>query len=302
MDVGIAGGDFDNQEAHRTYPMGLPSPQDEATLIHRYCYERGIACGFIHPEDDLSRLKLLYVPHWLIWKDEWTERIRAFAESGGTVILSARTGSRDQHNHIIRDAAPGRSLTALAGVTVEEFGRLAPLDGDGLFALGGRYGTAAVRERFPAESGKRRYTIKVGNREMTAAHMYELLELADGAEARATWGNRFAEGRAAISMRHVGKGRVIYSGTYLTEELVDTFLAEEMRNAGVKPLLANKPATVEVSLRSGPRGKLLFVLNRADEPAVVAGLPEGNAVSGDAEVRSGTVTLPGYGCLVLHVR
>ena len=83
-----------NQEAHRTYPMGLPSPQDEAVGLHRYCYERGISAGFIHPEDDLSKLKLLYVPHWLIWKDEWTEKLRAFAEAGGTVVLSARTGSR----------------------------------------------------------------------------------------------------------------------------------------------------------------------------------------------------------------
>jgi hypothetical protein len=30
MDVGIAGSDFDNQEAHKSYPLGLPSPQDAA--------------------------------------------------------------------------------------------------------------------------------------------------------------------------------------------------------------------------------------------------------------------------------
>ena len=31
MDLGIAGSDFDNQEMHRSYPMGMPSPQDDAT-------------------------------------------------------------------------------------------------------------------------------------------------------------------------------------------------------------------------------------------------------------------------------
>jgi beta-galactosidase len=302
MDVGIAGGDFDNQEAHRSYPMGLPSPHDEAVLLHRYCYERGIACGFIHPEDDLSRLKLLYVPHWLIWKDEWTDRIRAFAEAGGTVILSARTGSRDERNHVIREAAPGRSLSALAGVTVEEFGRLAPLDGDGLFPLGGRYGAAAVRPRFPAESAKRRYTLRVGNREMTAAHMYELLELANDTEPLASWANRFAEGRAAISARKVGKGRVIYCGTYLTEELVDTFLAGEIRNAGVAPLLADKPEGIEVTLRDGPQARLMFVLNTTHEPVSVHGIPQGNVVVGDAVVSASAVTLPGHGSLVLKLQ
>jgi beta-galactosidase len=102
--------------------MGLPSPHDESVLLHRYCYERGIACGFIHPEDDLSRLKVLYVPHWLMWSDEWTKRIETFAQNGGTVILAARTGTRDRNNHVIRQAAPGTSLSALAGVTVDEFG------------------------------------------------------------------------------------------------------------------------------------------------------------------------------------
>ena len=53
MDLGIAGSDFDNQEMHRSYPIGMPSPQDDATLLHRYCYRHNIACGFIHPEDDL---------------------------------------------------------------------------------------------------------------------------------------------------------------------------------------------------------------------------------------------------------
>ncbi|TIX41126.1 MAG: beta-galactosidase, partial [Mesorhizobium sp.] len=93
MDVGIAGSDFDNQEAHKTFPIGLPSPQDDATLLHQYCYDRGIACGFIHPEDDLSKLKVFYVPHWVIWKDSWTERLQVFAENGGTVIIGARTGT-----------------------------------------------------------------------------------------------------------------------------------------------------------------------------------------------------------------
>ncbi len=68
MDLGIAGADFDNQEAHKTYPIGWPAPSDDANLLHRAAYHRGIACGLIHPEDDLSPLKVLYVPHWVMWK------------------------------------------------------------------------------------------------------------------------------------------------------------------------------------------------------------------------------------------
>ena len=63
------------------------------------------------------------MPHWLKWTDAWTARIEAFAKAGGTVILGGRTGSRDVNNHVIRDTSPGKTLSALAGITVEEFGR-----------------------------------------------------------------------------------------------------------------------------------------------------------------------------------
>ena len=66
MDIGIAGADFDVKEAHKTYPMGLPSPMEDAFLLYAECYSSNIACGLIHPEDDLSPLKALYVPHWVI--------------------------------------------------------------------------------------------------------------------------------------------------------------------------------------------------------------------------------------------
>ena len=169
MDVGIAGADFDNQEAHRTYPMGLPSPEDDGLLLYRHCYREGIACGFVHPEDDLSPLKVLYVPHWLIWKPEWTERLEAFAREGGTVILGARTATRDENNHVIRETAPGFGLSALAGVTVEEFGRLALRDGDGLFPIARkRERHRPSRPQLATESSQRRYTFTYGNHEITA--------------------------------------------------------------------------------------------------------------------------------------
>jgi beta-galactosidase len=299
MDVGIAGADFDNQEAHRTYPIGLPSPHEDALLLHRHCYRAGIACGYIHPEDDLSPLKVLYVPHWLMWQDGWTARIEEFARNGGTVILSARTGSRDANNHIIRSPAPGRSLSALAGVTVEEFGRLTPTGTDGLFPLGTLGG--ARPNAMPAESAQRRYTIKVGNHEVTAAHMYELLDLGEGVESIGTWSNRFAAGQAAATSRQVGKGRVVYVGTYLTEDLVATLMADLIAQAGVEPLLPNLPKGVEVTVRESNGTRLMFILNTTDGAAKVSGIPAGTALVADAKIAEGIMTLSGYGCVILKL-
>src|SRR5258708_35837589 len=82
-----------------------------------------------------------------------------------------------------------------------------------------RYRAGMEREPYPAESAHRRYPLKVGNHEMTAAHMYELLRVGPDVNVIGTWSNRFAQGRAAITSRRTGKGRVVYLGTYLTDEL-----------------------------------------------------------------------------------
>jgi beta-galactosidase len=299
MDIGIAGSDFDNQQAHRAYPIGLPSPHDDGVLLHRYCYRNGIACGFIHPEDDLSRLKALYVPHWVIWKDEWTTRVEEFARNGGTVVFSARTGSRDSNNHVIRSPAPGRSLSDLTGVAVEEFGRLPTPGGDGLFDAR-PFRAASARATHPAESARRRYTLKFGNHEITAAHMYELLEVGVDVDVLGAWSNGFAEGRAAITARKVGKGKVLYLGTYLTDDLVNALSVDMIARAGVEPLVPELPEGVEATMREGAARRLLFVLNTRAEPVSVRGLPKGAALVGQVGADR-VADLPGYGCLVMAV-
>ena len=296
MDVGIAGADFDNQEAHNTYPMGLPSPAEDARILHQHCYQQGISCGFIHPEDDLSPLKVLYVPHWLIWKDEWTARIEEFARNGGTVILGARTGSRNADNHVIRETAPGKTLSALAGVTVEEFGRLAAEDGDRLFATESSPNTP--RSAFPTESSRRRYTLRIGNGEVTVSHMYEQLQLADGVEALGHWSSRFLDGSPAISLKKLGKGKVIYMGTYLNAALMALLDSDVLAGSGVEPLLPDLPPDVEVTLREANDRKLLFVLNTSAEPREVAGLPEGTPLVSDLEQGN---RLPGYGVHIMRL-
>ncbi|WP_233282906.1 MULTISPECIES: beta-galactosidase [Agrobacterium tumefaciens complex] len=301
MDLGIAGADFDNEEAHKTYPIGLPSPQDDATLLHRHCYERGISCGFIHPEDDLSRLKVLYIPHWVMWNQEWTANVEAFIEAGGTLIVGAMTGTRDINNHIISEPAPGGALAKLCGVRVEEFGRITAKDGDGLFQKKGvEDGHYVPPQILPSSSAFRKYTIDIGGRTIEAEHLYELLELDSDVETIATWSNRFSKGRAAATLRKVGKGQVIYLATYLTDDLVDALDDIVLAKAGIKPLIADLPQGVEVVMRTAKDRKLLFVLNTLETEKKLTNLASGKDLLTGSNVSS-EHTLEGYGCLVIEL-
>ncbi|CAN7642699.1 beta-galactosidase [Rhizobium rhizogenes] len=301
MDVGIAGSDFDNQEAHKTYSIGLPSPQDDAVLLHQYCYDRGIACGFIHPEDDLSRLKLLYVPHWVMWKGGWTERLEAFARGGGTVIIGARTGTRDENNHVIREAAPGSSLARLTGVTVEDFGRLAAPGANGLFDVMSRSGGLVMPPNRPAESHNRVRRFTIGNRELEGAHFYENLAVADDVEVVATWSNRYAEGVPMATSRRVGKGRVLYLGTYLTAELTAALSDRTFADAGVEPLIPGLPDGVEVTMRQNDERRLLFIQNYTDQHAELTGVPCGANLLDDGKSVTGALSLEAYGCAIVEL-
>jgi beta-galactosidase len=302
MDVGIAGSDFDNQEAHKTYSIGLPSPQDDAIQLHQYCYDRGIACGFIHPEDDLSRLKLLYVPHWVMWKDGWTARLEAFARDGSTVVIGARTGTRDENNHVIRETAPGSSLTRLTGVKVEDFGRLAAPGAKGLFDVMSRSGGLVIPPNRPAESHRRVRRFTFGNREIEAAHFYENLTIVDDAEVVATWSNRYAEGQPMASLRRVGKGRVLYLGTYLTPELTDALADRTFAEAGIGPLVGDLPEGVEVTMRQNDDRRLLFLQNYLDQRAELSEVPAGINLLDDGKSVSGALSLDAYGCAIIELR
>ena len=220
---------------------------------------------------------------------------------GGTVILGGRTGSRDVNNHVIRDTSPGKTLSALAGITVEEFGLLTAPGNDGLFPLNGPFGFPAARQRLPAESALRTYMLKIGNHEVAAAHMYELLNLESGTTELGSWSNRFAAGRAAVTSRKVGRGRVLYVGTYLTPDLVEALVSQIFAQAGVEPLLPNVPAGVEVTVREAKEKKLMFILNTRHDSATIAGIPPGAVLVSDASLIDGSLKLPGYGCAILKM-
>ncbi|WP_176083524.1 beta-galactosidase [Martelella sp. HB161492] len=301
MDVGIAAADFDNQESYKTYPMGLPSPREDGILLHKVLYERNIAAGFIHPSDDLSKLKALYVPHFMMWNDAWTENLRRFVENGGLLIVSAMTGTRTVDNHIHEKLAPGNGLSELLGIKVEEFGRMTGPGADGLFEPPGRadgFGPAATG-RVPACSAGRRYNLRFGNKEYQAGHLYERLMLEDDVETLAEWSTRFLAGEPVLTARKLGQGQASYLGTYLTEALAERLADTICEVADVAPILSVETPEVEISERSGDDGrKMIFVINTGSEKVKIELDGTYSDRLTDRHIR-GTLELEGYGAAIL---
>lgn len=271
MDVAILANDWTNEIAQASFGIGLPSLIELSLPLHHHCYLRNLRCGFAAPGDDLSKAKIAFVPHLAVWDERWTRSLTRFVENGGTLVIGARTATRDGNNHVLTSTPPG-PLAELCGVKVTEFGRL-PAAGASSILSGGVFQVETTASGRTAESARRKHALELGTADpVEAVHGYEILEPTEGTEVIARWTSRFLAGEAAITRRRLGAGSVIYVGTYLTHGLVSKLFEPLFAENGIRPPL-DLPPGVEVTTRSA-RGRHLTFLQNTMAEAVEIALPQ----------------------------
>jgi beta-galactosidase len=164
-----------------------------------------------------------------------------------------------------------------------------------------RSGGLVVPPNRPAESHRRERKFKIGNRELVAGHFYENLAVGSDVERIAVWSNRYADGSPMATSRAVGKGRVVYLGTYLTPDLTEALSERILPEAGIGPLIADLPEGVEVTMRVNDERRLLFVQNCMDQPVIIPNVPAGSDLLDSGKPIHGILALEGYGCAVIQL-
>jgi beta-galactosidase len=257
-----------------------------------------VACGLIHPEDDLASLTALYVPHWVIWHPRWTEAVTRFVEGGGTLIVSALTATRDGSNRVIADPPPGSGLAGLLGVSVTEFGRIVAPEAAGLMSpVQSAFPGAFRDEELPRSTAAGRvWTLRHSKGTLPAAHLYEEIRPADGTETLATWTGSWLEGSPAVTLRRVGAGRAIYLGTYLTPDLADWLLDVLGDEGGLVPLLTGVPPGVEVTVRQTDDREIWFIQNTTRQEQILPDVPSGHYPVSGTRSAGGLLRLGPHGC------
>ena len=271
VDAAIAGTDYRARSIEKTMPIGLPGVDAAGDIVHGRLLRAGIAVGFVNPADDLDAVRLLVVPHWEYLDPDLVPRLTAWVEAGGVLVLSARCGTRDQHGRMLAEPRPG-PWRALAGITVEEFGR------------------HNRPERAPV--------LDLGGTPLAAQHWSELLAPASGTDVVAAWRDGWRAGQAAITRRSRGRGQVWYIGAWLTEDVWVALQPRLLAAAAVTPLVADPPADVIVSQRVAADRRLTFAVNHAARSARVM-LPAGTDLLSGAAV-AGACDLPPWGAVVIR--
>lgn len=273
VDVAVAATDFDNTAGHEALHFGLPAPDQVAAELHGMLWRGGYRVGVVHPGDSLEGLKLYIIPHFALMPRDWVPRLEAWVRAGGVLVIGARSGTKDLDNNVVTDLLPG-VLRPLVGATVTEYGR------------------QNTPEQRPLE-------LQVGDRRVVSRDWYEILEPEPGTEVWSRWASRHQAGSAAITRRPLGRGCVIYVGTYLHGQVGEALMPEFVRLAGLEAGLPGSPVGIEVVRRESEQHVLLFVINHNEEPGSIR-VPKGRDLVGDREVE-GELRLPAWGVAVIQV-
>lgn len=193
------------------------------------------------------------------------QALSEFARAGGHLVLTARTGMKDDANALVPMRQPGW-LRAAAGAEVEEyFALLEPV----LVKANGWEGQTQIwAER-----------LKSLDPECTSV-------LA-----------RYRAGQPAITIHNYGAGKVYLVGAYLDDAAQDALLATILREAGLEPVLET-PTGVEACLRLGTEGREVFILINHGNASHTLSLPwrARDHLSGESLT---TLVLTSYGAAVL---
>ncbi|THE13955.1 beta-galactosidase [Bacillus timonensis] len=221
--------------------------------------------------EELKNYKVLVYPHAAIVTKEQAELFTRYVEQGGKVIFGCRSGYKDETGQTYMKAFPGY-LAELAGVTVEEFTRVAPF------------------EKVP------RLKFKDSN-DIEAIDFNEVLQPHGDVEVLSTFTHAHFEGKPALVRRNVGSGSCYYFGGVFNLELASLLIDEVGLNNYQDQF--ELPEEIELSIRHKDGNDYTFLLNYSEQPQEILLKKEyRDALSGKRVTNK--ITLKPYDVLVLE--
>ncbi len=200
------------------------------------CYRpfsaRNVPTHILSPDADLGGYKLVIAPALNVLTESQAQALAEYAHAGGHLVLTPRTGMKDEANALLPLRQPG-FLREAAGAEVEEYyALLEPVEVQG--KINGKCKIWGERIKVLDEANTR-----------ILAHY--------GA------GLGWLNGQPAVTVHNYGTGKVYLVGAVLDEATQDALFALILREASLASVL-NTPQGVEACLRVGADGKKVYIL------------------------------------------
>ncbi len=218
----------------------------------------GAPVSYINEQTDFSQYPVLVAPAYELLDQKLVEKWKAYAEGGGHLVLTCRTGQKDRNGHLWEAKWVG-VLQELIGAEILYFD-LMPPDNPG--------------------------TIKVGDQTYSWNNWGDIIEAKNGTTVLAAYADQYYAGKAAAITRKLGKGTVTYIGIDTDDgKLEKELLRGVFGRAGIA--VEDYPAGVVTGWRDG----FSVALNYSSDMQEIK-LPD------NAQVLIGEKTLPPAGVVI----
>ena len=232
---------FDNEYAFKIQPQTEGYYYfEQLQRLHRAFIALGLNVDIIGQHETLDGYKIVCAPELYVQAEGVAQRLEDFAKQGGTVILTTRSGVKDEHNNACMTQLPGiyREMT---GVHAVEY---APIGWDNV------------------------PVIFADGTELNAKQWCDMLE-ADTAEVLARYNGDYFAGAAAVTRNVFGQGWVYYIGTVGTQPLYHR-IAAMAAEAAKLPVIPGLPERVEIVSRTQGDETVRFVFNNDVYPKTLS--------------------------------
>ncbi len=229
----------------------------------------------LSPDVPLDGYKLVIAPALLMLDEARAERLQAFVENGGHLVLTARCGMKDRYNALLPARQPG-PLMHMAGVEVEEYYGLdvpVPLE------------IEIKGEGFAGHS-------RIWAERLSILDAGQVSVLARYGEA-----NGWLDGQPAVTVHPYGKGLVYYVGAYLDDAAQQALTRQILETAG-QPLVETPEGVQLCACLTADDQLVTIAINhtRAEQVVELTGAAYDHLSGQNVD---GKLTLPTYGVAVL---
>lgn len=209
--------------------------------MYKALYQLNAGVDFVFPDStNFQDYDVLVVPPLYSAPDALLERLAAYANAGGHLVLAFKSGFTNEYSTVRWTMAPG-PLRKASGFRYQEFSNLKQpiaLKGD------------------PFKAG-----------EANRVSVWAEFLIPEGAEALAWYEHPFFGKYPAITRNQYGKGSVTYEGTFLSDRLQERVLAGVLEKAGLAGPDQQLPRPVRVKHGLSNAGrKMHYYLNYSGVP------------------------------------
>lgn len=211
---------------------------EQLQKYYKALYEKKIPVDFVQDMDDLSGYKLVIAPLQYLMTPKLEQHYIDYVANGGHLVLTMRTGVKDEFNLCMTDRElPGR-LGEICGIEIPEYDCLSETTGSVFY-------------------DSREYEVEKWCDIITLGSAKQIAEYATG----------FYRQTPAITENAYGNGITWYVGTEPGDDLMADLTAYFVKECNIETL-GTAAEGVEMMTRESDDKIWLFVINHTDEPQV----------------------------------